>query len=292
LRLSERVTIGITTKDRWDELENTVAILVGLGLSDLPFILMDDGSREERALRCVRPLSDCRVVRGSESVGLVERRNQIAALARTDLLLSLDDDASLTSGKHLERAVAYLDANPNVSVVSARVINVSPHDARAIVIDDTDDRPIPVRSFHGGGHLLRVADLLNLGGYRGYFRYLCEERDYAMRLYGAGKKIALFPSFIVIHRPSLVGRCKKRFCFYRGQSTLLCWMLNAPGRAFLWRVIRCLVGVIYLTIKERGPLPDTLHGFVAAARLFAAHRQDRSAMPIQAYREWLRLAEL
>lgn len=49
MNIARRVTIGISTKDRWDELAKTIKMLVDLGLCDVPVIVVNDASAEAKA---------------------------------------------------------------------------------------------------------------------------------------------------------------------------------------------------------------------------------------------------
>ena len=71
------VGIGITTKDRWDDLEATLTVLTGKGFSALETIVIDDGSLcpvppASRALPWVR------FERSDRSYGYVVQRNRLA----------------------------------------------------------------------------------------------------------------------------------------------------------------------------------------------------------------------
>ena len=43
-QLSDLVSIGITTKNRWQDLETTFGMLMQAGVGELPIYLYDDGS--------------------------------------------------------------------------------------------------------------------------------------------------------------------------------------------------------------------------------------------------------
>ena len=155
--LARRITIGITTRDRWAELSATVNRLVEIGLGDIPVVLVDDGSAEAKAEQICRPLKSCTVVRTATSLGLVEQRNRLAAMAGTDYLVSLDDDSCFEEPYNLEKAVQYMDANAVVAVLAFWVVETRLEQSRPTTRKDVKPcLPVPVREYTGCGHMLRL----------------------------------------------------------------------------------------------------------------------------------------
>lgn len=288
--LAERITIGITTKDRWGELAETVGRLVDLGLGDLAFIVIDDGSAEARADEVCRPLKNCTIVRQPVSLGLVEERNQIARLTKTDYLVSLDDDSCFGTPHNLEKAVKYMDANPDVAVLAFRITRTHPKPGHTMTQDGFNPPlPVPVSEYNGCGHMLRVATFRELGGYRGYFHQMCEERDYSLRVYGSGKRVVLFPDVHVVHRLTPVARSNRQACFYGARNTLLCWLLNLPFPLCLWRCARSVSGQIFAVLRGRQRCWPTIKGLASSLCVFWRHRQDRRPLPMLVLREYFSL---
>jgi len=275
LVLAERITIGITTKDRWGELAETVGRLIALGLGDLPIIVVDDGSSEARAEEICKPLKNCTIVREPVSLGLVEERNRIAQLTKTDYLVSLDDDSCLEAPHNLDKAVDYMDSHKDVAVLA--FWRSFPSDLRTYKNSGKPKplEPIPVTEYKGCGHMLRVATFLELGGYRGYFHYMCEERDYSLRVYGSGKRIILFPDVQVVHRLTPVARSSTRVSFYGARNTLLCWLLNLPFLCCMWLCTRSAFGQTLAVLRGRQALRPTVAGILHSVVVFREHRVDR-----------------
>lgn len=290
MNFSQRITIGITTKDRWDELAITVRQLVALGLGEIPTIVIDDGSAEARADEVCKPLKNCTIIREPVSLGLVEERNRIAQIVQTDYLISLDDDSCIEAPHNLEKAVQYMDANPDVAVLAFQITRVHPKPGHTM----TQDRfkpllPVPVSEYNGCGHMLRVATFRKLGGYRGYFHNMCEERDYSLRVYGSGKRVVLFPDVHVVHRLTPVARSNTHVSFYSARNTLLCWLLNLPFLLCVWRCTRSMLGQVFAVLRGRQRCWPTIKGLAASLPVFLKYRHNRKPLPLSAVREYFSL---
>ena len=107
------VGIGITTRDRWPDLAQTLTALSGLRLSGLETVVIDDGSAVPvpDALRLLFPWVTFE--RSASSQGYIVQRNRLARLLKADYYLSLDDDSFPVAGD-LAGAVKFLDHKPEV----------------------------------------------------------------------------------------------------------------------------------------------------------------------------------
>ena len=108
----EQIGIGITTKDRWQDLEATLTVLDSKGFSALETIVIDDGSScpAPPALRQRFPW--VRFERTDRSYGLIVQRNRLARMITSAYYLSLDDDSFPAAG-NLGSAVRFLEGKPD-----------------------------------------------------------------------------------------------------------------------------------------------------------------------------------
>ena len=145
-----KVTIGITTRNRWTELETTIHQLIRHGLQAVKVIIIDDGSSEAMAHNVCEGLKNCWILREEHSLGLVVERNRIAALCDTEYLISLDDDACFVNIDGLEHSVRMCDEDLSIAVIA---FSVATADTREEKWADADRRaPYDVAGFMGGGH--------------------------------------------------------------------------------------------------------------------------------------------
>ena len=111
IRASPSIGIGITTKDRWEDLAVTLAVLKGEGLDCLETVIIDDGSRVPIPDELREKFSWVKFVRHEESKGLIVRRNELVDRLSTEFYLSLDDDSFPVAGD-LEAAATWLREHP------------------------------------------------------------------------------------------------------------------------------------------------------------------------------------
>jgi len=196
--IEELLSVGITTKGRIHELRDTLKILEKSELRACTVILIDDGGcgdfihEEDFDLNLV-------IHRYQESQGLVARRNELAELCQTKYLMSLDDDSAPESGSIVE-VLNVLEAEDSTVTAALNLYN-----------DTTQhiDRELPdfdARDFVGCGYIHNVDTFRKLGGYTGDLFYGHEEREYALKIARASKKIVHMNNYIVKHRKSEINR--------------------------------------------------------------------------------------
>jgi glycosyltransferase involved in cell wall biosynthesis/GT2 family glycosyltransferase len=106
------------------ELLRTALDSLRLGGQPVPAIVVDNGSAEHAASRIAAACAQrprTKLVRLEENVGCVGGRARALALARSELIMFLDDDAELLPGA-LEHLVADLEAHPDADAVTATVL--------------------------------------------------------------------------------------------------------------------------------------------------------------------------
>jgi glycosyltransferase involved in cell wall biosynthesis len=95
--------------------------------TDWELILIDDGS-VDNSWELVASLQDARVklVRDGKNIGLAARLNQIATLARGELLARMDAD-DLMHPERLERQLAFIETHPQYDFVASGKITIDVH---------------------------------------------------------------------------------------------------------------------------------------------------------------------
>jgi GT2 family glycosyltransferase len=136
----------------------------------------------------------------TDNVGCVAGRNRLAAQARGEFLVFLDDDGEVRAADAVARLVAAAQADPRVGVVSMALYNAA------------SDEPtgwrrtlgkLPYACYHasyaGGACLMRRRAFEEAGGYDEAFAGFGEEFDLAVRLYAAGWAVLHFPDVAFHH---------------------------------------------------------------------------------------------
>jgi GT2 family glycosyltransferase len=282
--LPERLTIAITTKNRWEDLIATLRQLGNLGLLQCPLIVIDDGSEQTAPDEVLSQLRNHRFLRFEQSEGLVAQRNRLAALSSTDYLLSLDDDSAPLSNLGLTDVVAALDSDPAIAAVALPI--------------KVDSQSLPARCgkelaeasmYVGCGHILRVSTFLKLGGYWKSLVYWGEERDYALRLYAAGYKIVSCSQPVIHHRVASIGRSSARHCYFRMRNTLLVWYYNAPRVIVPWIMLRAMTGILVPALRRRELIASGARGVLDSLRMLI-NEEPRATVPsrmsLAQWRRW------
>lgn len=269
LCLSKRLTIAITTKNRWDDLLETLHQLEVLGLQDLPMIVIDDGSEVLAPPAVLSALQKHRLIRYGESEGLVAQRNRLADLTSTEYLMSLDDDSAPISLDGLESVIAKMDADHLIAVVGLPIV---------LRLQVPEERHVggwsETRAYVGCGHILRVQTFTELGGYAACLGYWGEERYYSLRLFARGYKVMTSGAPVVLHRVSIAERPSWRVCYFRARNNLLIWCTSVPRILLPFWLIRTVMGVTFQTMREKGSFGATASGFLDALRTFVRVNDD------------------
>ena len=87
------IAIGITTKDRWDDLSVTLDGLRQNGFHKLETIVIDDGSSKQMPNTFRDRFDSVRFKRPESSQSYIVQRNRLAQLLTAEVYLSLDDDS-------------------------------------------------------------------------------------------------------------------------------------------------------------------------------------------------------
>lgn len=221
---SERCTIGITSRDRADDLRHTLERQQAIGLGHMRYIIIDDGSSDALAIRSLaEALPRCRFVRHNHPAGLVQRRQEMADMCASEFIISLDDDSYFVDLTGIGEAIAGLDLNPRLGLLSFRIRQVKPGETRT-----TNFLAGELPWFRGCGYLVRVSAFQEVGGYPSAYFYGAEESHLLRQFIRAGYGMRHVPGVVVEHRWS--GRARDpwqmEYHFTRGQVVLK--LLNEP----------------------------------------------------------------
>ncbi len=274
------VQIGITTKNRWDDLKVTLEKIRDFGLGDLRIIIFDDCSD----VPCPYPVGTicprAEIKPYGISRGLIVRRNEIAAAMDAKYYLSLDDDSFPSAGS-LEDAVAYAQSlSDNFCLGFPIYTPLADKNFSASLTGD----PVQVRSFVGCSHLLDRKRFLDLGGYREELIHQGEESEIAVRAFQRGLVCRRFPGFQITHMATNVGRSFFRMDYYGARNTLLWNDWYLPPAQKIVRQGRALASRAYSSGMTRrlGHIQGVFAGLKDIKRL----QTFRHPLSAAQYRRW------
>jgi GT2 family glycosyltransferase len=273
------IGIGITTRDRWEDLAVTLSELKTQGYEEVETIVIDDGSKKPlpKALRAAFP--KVRFERVDHSLGLVVQRNRLARMLSATYYFSLDDDSFPVAGDFGD-AVIWLEQHPGVAALALHILRRS----ETIPSPEMLGEPFPVQYFIGCGHLLRREKFLELGGYLDQLHYFSEEVEFCLKALLRGFSIYAYPKIVIRHNRTPVARNSAKASRYYMRNQTLVGLLYFPFPFSVLRAVNCL---LLLKEPQWNPHPGSLllgwfEAFVCIVSWFKPHRR----MSLAQFRAW------
>lgn len=280
-------TVVITTRNRKDDLR--AAIASARAQSVRPEVLViDDGSTDGTSDMVRAEFPGVRLDRADESSGLIVQRNRGAALARGEIVFSIDDDAAFSTPDVVAQTLREFD-HPRVGAVAIPFVNVN--QSPAVFQRAPQAEGVWVASTYiGTAHAVRRELFLRLGGYRGALVHQGEEGDYCIRMLQAGYVVRLGRADVIHHFES-PRRDLRRMSYYGRRNDVLFAAHNVP----LPHVAVHLLGTTFVGLRftlRQGFNRNALAGlrgigagYAAAAAGWFHHRRPVSAKVYRLARE-------
>lgn len=191
-----RVAIMITTKNRVEELERTLAKVAAFSPPPHEILLTADGCSDTTVEFVQSHYSNIHLTVNEFSLGSVASRAAMMKRTTCEFVLALDDDS-------------YPEQQDCLKTLSEIFANDS-HLAVATFPQRTDEYPETlrqgdfgavrsVRSFPNSGACIRVSTYRQLPGFEPLFFHMYEEPDYALQCVAHGFTVVYFPSITVRH---------------------------------------------------------------------------------------------
>ena len=272
-------SIGITTRDRWSELANTLAQLGRFGLSGIETVVMDDGSSTPMPEELRTRFPWVQFERSASSLGYIAQRNRLAQRLTTPFYLSLDDDSYPFRGD-LAAAVRWQAAHPEVIALAFRV-----WEGKGAPAEFASEAPFPVRFYIGCAHLLRREDFLRLGGYREELESYCEEFEFSVRAWTAGWTVMAWPEIVVRHDRTSSGRNLARINRLLTRNDLWIAMWHYPHLYVVLSILNCLPRQFRYP-HHRTYWRSVLHGFCTAFLTLPKALRLQSRQALARHRAW------
>lgn len=275
-------SIGIATKNRWQDLEITLKRLTEFNLNpQIPILIYDDASDSSCPFDWENIPLNLQIKEFKESQGYIARRNQLAKAMETKYYLSLDDDSFPVAGSLLE-AINFAESQDNdLFCLAFPIYNpvLGEYQSQSL-----SSEPYQVRSFVGCGHLLHIPRFLELGGYREELTHQGEEMEIAARAFQKGYKCYHFPNLEIHHTASNQGRNWHRMDYYGARNNILWNDWFMPPEKRMIKQFRTVVSRLALAAKVRrwGQLEGMKAGFSAVSQ----YNCYRHSMSQEVYQSW------
>ncbi|HVZ15938.1 MAG TPA: glycosyltransferase, partial [Terriglobales bacterium] len=177
-------TILIVTKNRKDELVRAIDSALTQSVPVEVFVIDDastDGTFE--LVKCKFPT--VRLERVEQSCGYVIHRNHGVKTATTDIVISIDDDATFPSPRTVEQTLAEF-SHKRIGAVAIPYIDMFINASNVRQIAPAAEGIHVCGEYRGTAHALRKEVFTRLGGYHEILFYAGEERDYCLRMLASG----------------------------------------------------------------------------------------------------------
>jgi GT2 family glycosyltransferase len=278
------IGIGITTKDRWDDLGETLTHLREQGLDRLETVVIDDGSAVPLPEKFPQQFPWIRFHRFEKSQGLIAQRNRLAQLVTAPLIFGLDDDSFPVAGD-LAAAADWMLARPKVVALAFQVIfkNETPPEGFAT------REPIPARDFIGCANLIRRDVFLKLGGYEERFEFFTEEPEFCVRAIQQGYEVHAYPGLVIRHNLTPVARNhpQRTEKFIRNEMLLALWHFPFP-QSYL-RAAKALPGILVKNRELRKNWRALVKGYFSAPIKYLTWPHAKQRLTPAQFAAWKKL---
>jgi GT2 family glycosyltransferase len=281
---SDQIGIGITTKNRWDDLEVTLTQLQNEGLDRLETLVMDDCSATPMPARFEQQFPWVRFMRTESSAGLMAQRNRLFRLLSTPFILGLDDDSYPVAGS-IEAAMNWMAERPKVAALAFQVLLRQ----QPLPPDFAPREPFPVRDYIGCATMIRRDLFVTLGGYEERFGYYVEEAEYCLRAIQQGYEIQAYPSVVIRHHRSPIERnlARRQRYFTRNEMLLALWYFPFPKNYL--RALRTLPAILIKRPEMRKYWWAALKGYLEGPVCYLTWPKKRKRLTFSQFYHWKKL---
>lgn len=199
--------VSIATHNRLEELQRTCAILAALDPPPGELLIAADGCTDGTAAWVRAHLPDARLFVNTPGKGSIGARDEMIRAARSDIILSLDDDSHPVERDFIAKSIELFEKMPRLAVASFPQRT----DEYPETLTATDfGAPHFPGSYVNAASAFRRSAYLELDGWDLSFRYAYDEPDYALQCLAAGWQVYHFPGLTIRHHYSPKNRDEMR----------------------------------------------------------------------------------
>jgi len=284
VNITPRATLVVPTKNRKDELRRAL-LSVRRQTIPLDVFVMDDGSTDGTPEMVAREFPEVTIRSATASRGPTAQRNLGTSLARTPIVVSIDDDCVLENPDTLEKTLSVFD-NERVGLVSIPYIDaLNSGDMQGHAPDSAT--PYAAFSFRACSYAVRKDAFLKAGGYRELLTIQGEEDDLSIRLLDHGYLVIAGDAPPIYHYES-PRRDWSRLDILGARNTILFTWLNVPLVALPVHMAATTWNLLAWGFKVGRPKNRT-RGVLRGFRDMIAFRQQRAPVQTSTYRLFRRL---
>ena len=288
----------------WNRVEDTLAAIESAALQQRVaqrILIVDQGSSPECIAQLEELVSDlpcAQLLKLSKNSGVAGGRNLATGMGSAPYVVALDSDAVFEDENALARAVAHLEADPDLCAIGFRIKNFFTRKNDETSWDyaghGSPERRFAATRFIGAGHALRRAAFEAVGGYDERLFFCGEELDLCYRMLNLGMRIEYCPDVAVLHKVSPEHRVfwdRGRFFYTVRNALYTLYKFGEPPSRML------LAAAAFLVKGARnGMAGQVLRAILASvkmSRAFAASTQDKGHYRLSdATREYIARCEI
>lgn len=278
------VSVVIPTKNRKEQLRETICSVLSQTVS-CEIIVIDDGSTDNTEELIRGRFPTVRYNRNVESRGPAASRNQGAAMASGEILVTLDDDCVFCRKDAIEICLQWLDSQ-QIAAVTLPFVNVQQDEILRTAAPDTQHVYATV-DYYAGMVAFRKSAYLSSGGYRTDYFMHHEEPDLAIRLLERGKFIRNGTVALISHHES-PARDRRKLWRLGARNAILYALFNIP-LILLPAYLAATATKTFLFAVRRGGSLHVIQGFLEAAPLARQTWKRREPVSWKAFRTARRL---
>ncbi|MBF9253834.1 glycosyltransferase [Pontibacter sp. 172403-2] len=196
MELIHLVDIIITTRNRVNDLTETLKLLLRYGIPETNIFIVDDASTDNTFEIVKRAHPGILIKYNSIAQGLISNRNYLMSITNRPFVLSLDDDSCFIDPAHVTEAISILQSKAHYGIFNFHVFNQL--QLPEVRIEGAAIRNI--KNFIGCGHIIKREVLEKVGLYREQLFFYCEELDFSLKAFKAGFQTVTRDDLIVHHR--------------------------------------------------------------------------------------------
>jgi GT2 family glycosyltransferase len=282
--------VVILALDRPEETEEAVrSALAQRGVARHVFVV-DQGSRPENLARLAAAVAgreDATLVQLDRNWGVAGGRNRGTALGHGRVIVALDNDAEFADVETLARAVAAIDAAPDVAAIGFRILvfadgseDLSSWGYPQSLLPRAGERFDTV-TFVGAGHAIRRAAWEEAGGYDDALFFCWEEYDFCLRAIERGWRVRYHGDIVIRHKVSP----ERRFAWSGTR-----WYYFVRNRLYIdrkagagWLALAPRIAGYLVKGTRNGLAWQTLRALPDAARMARAVPPSPLSAPARAY---------
>lgn len=281
------LAVMITTRNREDDLRRTMDVIRAMQPQPDEILITADGCTDETVSFVESSLPEARLFFNEQGRGSVASRDRMLREARTDLVLSLDDDSYPEQKDCVGRLKNLFLGSPELAVAHFPQRT----DEYPETLSQSDfGGPRLTGSYPNSGACYRRADYLQLPGFPGRFFHAYEEPDYALQAIAAGKQVLYTPLLTIRHHYSPVERNEMRTHQRHARNELWSTLMRCPFPLVLLVVpYRMASQARYASSRGMNWLVREPAWWWAAAKGALGALSNRKPVSFSHYRRWLKL---